>query len=268
MLTAADRIAAFRRLHERGCFVIPNGRGDFPRRGGKGGPRAAGERGAHADAARAELGEIGDAQVGSTAHEHVDGLGRDGSNDGADRLAVAQARSVEDVGARLGVGREATNGLRQGIRVADEEAFGAGGEEHARLRLVYGAARRLHALDGLGELVERTCVFTRSVLDRQTGDSRPHAEGDALRYVLGAVAVSGLEIGVHRERRRLDDVRDVAEHHVSRQGQRRVGQGAREREAGARRGQRWKPELREEDGRAPVPGGSSRGSTVFSRPPS
>jgi hypothetical protein len=138
--------------------------------------------------------------------------------------------------------------------VADEETLGAGGEEHARLRLVYGAARRLHALDGLRNVVQRTCVFTRSVLDRQTGDSRPHAEGDALRYVLGAVAVSGLEIGVHRERRRLDDVRDVAEHHVSRQGQRRVGQRAREREAGARRGQRWKPELREEDGRAPVPG--------------
>jgi hypothetical protein len=85
------------------------------------------------------------------------------------------------------------------------------------------------------------------------GGAGGDAERDVLGHAFGLVRVARLEVGVHRQRRRADDVAHVRQHRVAADGPLTVGQAAAEGEAARRRRQRLEAELLQEDGAADVP---------------
>ena len=131
---------------------------------------------------------------------------------------IADAGGEEAVGAGLGIGGEPLERHAGGVGVTDEPGFTARRQDHGKAGGVDRRARRPDALDRQALFVEGRGLVARGILDRQAGDAR----GDAERHVggdpLGLVGVARLEVGVHGERRGRDDVADVLQHGVERNG--------------------------------------------------
>jgi hypothetical protein len=109
-------------------------------------PRAAsGEGASYADSFDSGGCEVFDGEgCAFEAHEDVDGFG-DGGADLADGFEGGESGSVEDVGARVGEGLQAADGVVE-IGAVVEEVFGACGEEE--LMGVGGFCCGLDSFDG------------------------------------------------------------------------------------------------------------------------
>ncbi len=198
-------------------------------------------------------GEIRDGKPDIRAHEHVHRLRPGRRDDRLDVVALARAGGVEHVGAGLGVGRQPADRVPERVRVADEEAFGAGGQEHVGAACIDRGPRCRDALDREGLIVERLVLVAARILDRQPGDAGRDAALHVGRDPFRLMGVARLEVGVHRQLGRGDDLGDVAERHVDGDGPVHVRQRLREGEARARRRQRLEAETAQIARRADVP---------------
>ena len=137
--------------------------------------------------------------------------------------------------------------------MADEEALGAGGQEHVGAAGIDRRPRCRDTLDREGLIVERLVLVAARILDRQPGDAGRDAALHVGRDAFRLMGVARLEIGVHRQLGRGDDLGDVAERHVDGDGPVHVRQRLREGEARARRRQRLEAETAQIARRAGVP---------------
>ena len=127
------------------------------------------------------------------------------------------------------------------IGASDQKAFRAAGEQDVAAGLVDRRARRLHARYRKIEVVERLGLVAGRILDREPRDPGLDAQPHALRHALGLVRIAALEIGVHRQVGRGDDLGDMRKHVVARH--RRVGETARECKTRAGRGERLEAQM-------------------------
>ena len=154
-------------------------------------------------------------------------------------LARANARRVETIGARVGVGLEPRDRLGE-IGAADEEALGAPDEQRVAACLVDGAARGTHPLDGLGQFMERPGRVAGRVLDRQPRDAGLDGEPHALRHAGRIAREAAFEVGVHGQVGGGHHVPQMREGRVARDAV--VRTRARPGEAGTGRGERLEAE--------------------------
>ena len=108
--------------------------------------------------------------------------------------------------------------------MADEIAFGARRQHDVRAGGVDRRARRTDALDRMTEIVEGLARIAGGVLDREPGDAGRDAAPDILGDRFRLMRVARLEIGIHRQVGRRDDLGDMGERVVERHRPVRVGQ--------------------------------------------
>ena len=196
---------------------------------------------------RRKLGHVGALR----ADEHVHGLGRDRRHHRGDRGLGPESRRVEAVGARLGVGREPADRLRE-IRPADDETLGAAGEHDAGAarvdgrRAPRGRARRRgrtrtaaatdRRWNPRSRCPRRPCPWRARTLAPTAAGSTAKPPSKSAFTGTSTPAGDGAQVG-----QRLVQ-RDVV-----------VAPAQRPREARARRRERGKAELREQAGAAEVP---------------
>ena len=188
------------------------------------------------------------------AHEQVERLRVDGLHERADLVRLVRPGRVEHVRTGVRVGPQPAQRFLERIGMSDEIALGAGRQQHARARRVEGCARGLHALDGQGHVEQRLRAVTGRVLDRQTSHAGAGAQGDAFGNRVGCDAVARREVGVDRDVGGAGDIGDVRQHPIARDGDVRVRQALRKREAGTGRRQRRETEMLEEACRPHIPG--------------
>ena len=207
------------------------------------------ESAADADSPDSGVRELRHGEGGSG--EDVQGPGRDRRRDRPDIRQIPQPRSKQAIGASLGVGDKPANRLGQ-IRTPDNEPFRSASEDYTRAGVVDRRARRPDAIDGERELEQRIGRIPGRILDRQPGNTRRDGRGHILADGRRVHGKATLKISIDGNIDGFCDGAEMRERVVDRDAV--VGPPERPCEARAGRGERWKPELRQQPRAADIPG--------------
>ena len=164
---------------------------------------------------------------------------------------IPQPRREQAVGASLGIGDKPANRLGQ-VRSPDNEAFGSASEKYTRAGVVDRRARGPDAIDGERELEQRVGRVPGRILDRQSGNTRRDGRGHILTDGRRVYGKATLKISIDGNIDGFCDGPKMRERLVHRDAV--VGPPERPCEARAGRGNRWKPELRQQPRAADIPG--------------
>ncbi len=182
------------------------------------------------------------------------GFGRTAETIASMSALSAGAGSVENIGACLGVGREAADGFAERIGMPDEVALCTCGKQNAGARGVDGGARGFDSFNRERQIVERLRRIAGGVLDRETRDPGGDAEADVFRDGIRLMRVAGFEVGVDgKVGNGCDDAGDVLEGSVAGDGPFGIGQALGKGEAGAGGGEGFEAKRAKKAGGANVP---------------
>jgi hypothetical protein len=125
------------------------------------------------------------------------------------------------------------------VRSAVQKILGPGSERESERQGARRRDRGRDALDRVAKIVNRSLRIAARILDRAADQARLGREPDGQRGRLGGMAEAVLEVGGHRQRRRLDDHPGVRQGLVARDPA--IPAAEAEGAAGAGRGERPKP---------------------------
>lgn len=137
--------------------------------------------------------------------------------------------------------------------MADQPALSPGRQHDALAGLVDGCPCRRDPLLGQGQLVKRAGPLARRILYGEAGDTCLHAQPHVLGEIAGLMGIARLEVGIHRHVDSLNDLTDMRQHQITRNGPVGIREALREGDAGTRRGQRLEAEALQEAGGAHIP---------------
>lgn len=195
--------------------------------------------------------DVGHAQVAGPADQQIDRLGSHCRNHGGDLVARAQPRRVQAVGPCVGIGLQSGDGFLQ-IGSADQIALGAPHEQRVGARPVNGAPRCAQPFDRFLDAEQRRGRLARRILDRQPGHTRLDRKPHALRHTGRVGGKPALEVGIDRNVRGSDHLREMQQRHLPRDAV--VGPRLRPGEPGTGRGQCLEPQALQHPRAADVPG--------------
>ena len=204
---------------------------------------------ADAHAPHAGLAELvqRDLRIGESHHRVERLLQRRGH--GAHFLQAVEPRRVEHVRAGGLEGLQAADGVVH-VLPAVQEILGAGGQHERHRQGARHFDRRLHALDGKVEVVDRLLRVPGGILDGAAHRAGFAGKADRLGRLAGFVREAVLQVGIHRQARRLADFAAVVDHLF----QRHVAHAQHVGDAEAGGCQRLEPHALEDQRRAAVPG--------------
>src|SRR5207249_9309564 len=169
--------------------------------------------GADGYAPDAEISELGDRQLTiETRNEDIDRFWRHRFHDLFNLLRLLDAGSVKTIGASLTVRGKPVESDSKWIGASDQPGFTSPGQHHWDCGSINGTTRRTDAIDSPFFFVERFCVASRVVLNRQAGDALRDAKLCIFGHRFGLIGDSVRQLIVDWQCCGVSNFTDVTQH--------------------------------------------------------